>query len=163
MEVSSARAVEEKVLARACARPTDLLCPHSPLSELALLNKAPRAATILASPSPRAGSPERLRVATLSESAFTRLLGPLSGIMGRHAQEHYGTSSAAPSAPALAPSTLNSGMAATDFGEIAPHSVAPTGMGGPQPGGGTWINGLGASPFGGAGAGGAGGPLSPRA
>ncbi|KAL9939444.1 hypothetical protein V8E36_001261 [Tilletia maclaganii] len=61
--------------------------------ELALLNNAPRAASIVAAPLPAGGSadaPPRLRVATLSEQAFTRLLGPLAGIMSRHAETHYG-------------------------------------------------------------------------
>ena len=30
-----------------------------------------------------------LRVAALEEQAFTRLLGPLAGIMARHAETHY--------------------------------------------------------------------------
>ncbi|KAE8222073.1 hypothetical protein CF319_g4671 [Tilletia indica] len=63
--------------------------------ELALLNNAPRAASIVASqPSAGASSTNpapRLRVATLSEQAFTRLLGPLAGIMSRHAETHYGS------------------------------------------------------------------------
>ncbi|CAD6968360.1 unnamed protein product, partial [Tilletia controversa] len=58
---------------------------------LALLNNAPRAASIVANqPAAGASSTARLRVATLSEQAFTRLLGPLAGIMSRHAETHYG-------------------------------------------------------------------------
>lgn len=123
--------------------------------ELALLNKAPRAATIVASPS-RSGGPDRLRVATLSDAAFTRLLGPLTGIMGRHARENYGesfaaslnTATAAPPLPASSANTT-AALSATDFSQIAPHEVAPQagGASSNQPGGGTWIGGLGASPF----------------
>lgn len=51
--------------------------------ELALLNNAPRAATV-------AAVGEKLRVVTMSERAFTRLLGPLAGILERHAKETYG-------------------------------------------------------------------------
>lgn len=123
--------------------------------ELALLNNAPRAATIVAS-APRSSSTtpsDKLRVATLSESAFTRLLGPLAGIMGRHAQEHYGSTSIAnvdTSGPqSLLPGNNASSLAATSFAEIAPHEVAPTGSSdGALPGGGTWVGGLGTSPFG---------------
>ena len=50
--------------------------------ELALLNNAPRAATVAAA--------SKLRVVTMSERAFTRLLGPLAGILERHAKETYG-------------------------------------------------------------------------
>lgn len=50
--------------------------------ELALLNNAPRAATVAAA--------SKLRVVTMSERAFTRLLGPLAGILERHAKEAYG-------------------------------------------------------------------------
>ncbi|KAK0520206.1 hypothetical protein OC835_007283 [Tilletia horrida] len=67
--------------------------------ELALLNNAPRAASIVSSPVASGSSAEgaaapRLRVATLSEQAFTRLLGPLAGIMSRHAETHYGAGGA---------------------------------------------------------------------
>ncbi|KAH9816433.1 cyclic nucleotide-binding-like protein [Melampsora americana] len=54
--------------------------------ELALLNSAPRAATVRA-----IGG--RLRVAALGEKAFTRLLGPVIEILSRHAESHYGQSS----------------------------------------------------------------------
>jgi CRP-like cAMP-binding protein len=56
--------------------------------ELALLNSAPRAATV------RAVS-GRLRVATLGEKAFTRLLGPVVEILTRSAVTKYGASSVA--------------------------------------------------------------------
>lgn len=51
------------------------------LTELALLNRQTRAATVRAS--------EKLRVATLGEQAFTRLLGPAKDIMARTAGERY--------------------------------------------------------------------------
>lgn len=57
--------------------------------ELALLNNAPRAATVVAvhgGDDPQ----KKLRVVSMSERAFTRLLGPLAGILERHAQETYG-------------------------------------------------------------------------
>ncbi|CAH7671098.1 cyclic nucleotide-binding-like protein [Phakopsora pachyrhizi] len=53
--------------------------------ELALLNSAPRAATVRAA----AGS-GKLKVAALGEKAFTRLLGPVVEILSRHAESHYG-------------------------------------------------------------------------
>lgn len=53
--------------------------------ELALLNSAPRAATVRAMP-----GQGRLRVATLGEKAFTRLLGPVIDILQRKAQHSYG-------------------------------------------------------------------------
>ncbi|SGY21037.1 BQ5605_C016g08186 [Microbotryum silenes-dioicae] len=53
--------------------------------ELALLNSAPRAATVRA----MAGQ-GRLRVATLGEKAFTRLLGPVLDILQRKAEHSYG-------------------------------------------------------------------------
>ncbi|ORY84101.1 cyclic nucleotide-binding-like protein [Leucosporidium creatinivorum] len=56
--------------------------------ELALLNSAPRAATVRA----QAGQ-GRLRVATLGEKAFTRLLGPVIDLLQRKAQNEYGGSS----------------------------------------------------------------------
>lgn len=56
------------------------------LAELALLNRAPRAATVRAAPADGA----KLRVATLGEKAFTRLLGPVREIMARSAGERYG-------------------------------------------------------------------------
>ncbi|KAA1120179.1 hypothetical protein PGT21_037236 [Puccinia graminis f. sp. tritici] len=53
--------------------------------ELALLNSAPRAATVRV-----AKGTGRLRVAALGEKAFTRLLGPVIDILSRHAASHYG-------------------------------------------------------------------------
>lgn len=64
--------------------------------ELALLNNAPRAATVAATATAAAAGGEgggqgvKLRVVTMSERAFTRLLGPLAGILERHAKETYG-------------------------------------------------------------------------
>ena len=50
--------------------------------ELALLNSAPRAATVRASPD------TELHVITLDEKAFTRLLGPVRDIMARNAETY---------------------------------------------------------------------------
>ncbi|POY75137.1 hypothetical protein BMF94_1768 [Rhodotorula taiwanensis] len=61
--------------------------------ELALINSAPRAATVRAKP----GS-GRLRVATLGEKAFTRLLGPIIDILARKAERSYGPAAAVSSA-----------------------------------------------------------------
>ncbi|KAJ9109126.1 hypothetical protein QFC21_000454 [Naganishia friedmannii] len=55
--------------------------------ELALLNRASRAATIRAA----GGEGAKLRIAALGEKAFTRLLGPVVEIMARKAGERYGT------------------------------------------------------------------------
>lgn len=54
--------------------------------ELALINRAPRAATVRAT----GGDGAKLRVAALGEKAFTRLLGPVREIMARSAGERYG-------------------------------------------------------------------------
>lgn len=131
--------------------------------ELALLNKAPRAATIAAATPRAGGSDSRLRVAALSESAFTRLLGPLSEIMNRHAEEAYGSASSilslstathngggptSTSTPSTGSAATTGGFGANNFGEIAPHSVAPQGGAGDQAGGGFWVGGMGNSPFG---------------
>ncbi|KAI5474157.1 cAMP-dependent protein kinase regulatory subunit, partial [Pseudohyphozyma bogoriensis] len=59
--------------------------------ELALLNSAPRAATVRAMP-----GQGRLRVATLGEKAFTRLLGPVIDILQRKAQNSYGPDASRP-------------------------------------------------------------------
>ena len=69
--------------------------------ELALMHSAPRAATVSASAQSGA---TKLRVAALEEQAFTRLLGPLTGIMSRYAETHYKNADAEPSTPStLAP------------------------------------------------------------
>ncbi|BGP40522.1 hypothetical protein JCM10449v2_004484 [Rhodotorula kratochvilovae] len=57
--------------------------------ELALINSAPRAATVRAKP-----GEGRLRVATLGEKAFTRLLGPIIDILARKAERSYGPGAA---------------------------------------------------------------------
>ncbi|GAA5887815.1 hypothetical protein JCM5296_001776 [Sporobolomyces johnsonii] len=57
--------------------------------ELALINSAPRAATVRALP-----GQGRLRVATLGEKAFTRLLGPIIDILARKAERSYGPGAA---------------------------------------------------------------------
>jgi len=76
--------------------------------ELALLHRAPRAATVIAS----ARSPsQELRVGVLQEDAFTRLLGPLSDIMNRHAEMHYGTTPEAPATSEVPPGSPRSGDA----------------------------------------------------
>jgi cAMP-dependent protein kinase regulator len=54
-------------------------------TELALLNSAPRAATVRAMP-----GHGKLRVATLGEKAFTRLLGSVIDILQRKAERSYG-------------------------------------------------------------------------
>ena len=77
-----------------------------PNTELALLNSAPRAATVR--PLPGSG---RLRVATLGEKAFTRLLGPVVEILTRRAERNYGPSSSSSTASlgssALGPVSAN--------------------------------------------------------
>ncbi|GAA5984088.1 hypothetical protein JCM10908_006045 [Rhodotorula pacifica] len=57
--------------------------------ELALINSAPRAATVRSKP-----GEGRLRVATLGEKAFTRLLGPIIDILARKAERSYGPGAA---------------------------------------------------------------------
>ena len=56
------------------------------LTELALLNSAPRAATVRA-----ARGAGRLRVATLGIDAFNRLLGSCVDILQRRAEHQYGS------------------------------------------------------------------------
>jgi cAMP-dependent protein kinase regulator len=74
-----------------CTNLTDtVLIRLSPRKELALLNRAPRAATVKAGG--QAG--DKLRVAALGEKAFTRLLGPVREIMARKAGEMYGLTGA---------------------------------------------------------------------
>ncbi|KAN0064209.1 hypothetical protein ACQY0O_003376 [Thecaphora frezii] len=92
--------------------------------ELALLNNAPRAASIVASASSDATG--KLRVVTMSEQAFTRLLGPLAGIMGRHAKETYGGDYAVPS------SSMHAGL--QPMSDDTPHPMDSTAT----PGQGAW-------------------------
>lgn len=75
--------------------------------ELALMHRAPRAATVRAAAQANMG---QLRVAALEEQAFTRLLGPLAGIMARHAETHYHQEGAAPAAAPNTPSKTGQGL-----------------------------------------------------
>lgn len=79
--------------------------------ELALLNSAPRAATVR--PLPGSG---RLRVATLGEKAFTRLLGPVVEILTRRAERNYGSSSSSAAAAGPIVSPTRSGFDERDRG-----------------------------------------------
>lgn len=58
------------------------------ISELALLHRAPRAATVRAVVGP---NQPKLKVAALDADAFIRLLGPLRGLMERSASTMYQT------------------------------------------------------------------------
>ena len=60
-------------------------------SELSLLRRSPRAATVSAVKRTDMKAP-KLKVAALDAAAFTRLLGPLREIMERRAGEAYGPS-----------------------------------------------------------------------
>jgi cAMP-dependent protein kinase regulator len=60
-----------------------------PVTELSLLRRAPRAATVSAIYRDQPTLP-KLKVASLDAPAFTRLLGPLREIMERKAGERYG-------------------------------------------------------------------------
>lgn len=70
--------------------------------ELALLNDAPRAATV------RALGPGKLRVATLGEKAFTRLLGRVQDLLRRRAHQTYSPNAVPPDAAADATAGLRS-------------------------------------------------------
>lgn len=61
--------------------------------ELALLHRAPRAATVRASVNPADSTdpPNKLKVAVLDAQAFTRLLGNLKTLLDRHASQNYGS------------------------------------------------------------------------
>ncbi|KAJ9477261.1 cAMP-dependent protein kinase regulatory subunit [Pseudozyma hubeiensis] len=98
--------------------------------ELALLNNAPRAATVAASGAAAA----KLRVVTMSERAFTRLLGPLAGILERHAKERYGDEYSVGQAGEGAPS-VNVGLAGPGgAGDNFPHPMDSSA----KPGEGAW-------------------------
>ncbi len=99
--------------------------------ELALLNNAPRAATVAA-----ASAAAKLRVVTMSERAFTRLLGPLAGILERHAKERYGDEYSLGHANANAATNVNNAALAGAAGEVDsfPHPMDSTA----KPGEGAW-------------------------
>ncbi|KAG0145543.1 hypothetical protein CROQUDRAFT_658461 [Cronartium quercuum f. sp. fusiforme G11] len=85
--IESGRAEVEKTREGGGIEVVGVLGKGDHFGELALLNSAPRAATVRVA----AGS-GRLRVAALGEKAFTRLLGPVIDILSRHAESHYGAS-----------------------------------------------------------------------
>ncbi|EPQ27737.1 uncharacterized protein PFL1_04874 [Pseudozyma flocculosa PF-1] len=100
--------------------------------ELALLNNAPRAASVVASAS--SVTSDKLRVVTMSERAFTRLLGPLAGIMGRHAKETYGGDYGF-GAPSMAPPPpLHAHAGVVAMSDDTPHPMDSTAT----PGQGAW-------------------------
>ncbi|MCO5613717.1 hypothetical protein L7F22_067995 [Adiantum nelumboides] len=134
--------------------------------ELALLNNAPRAASVVAIQPPAdaaSSSSGKVRVAVLSESAFKRLVGSLASTMELHASTHYygsnsrdGSISSTSSGQAIGPTTnLPSNISAainasdSDVGP-SPHDIDEGGID-PRSGAasmGRWVGGLGASPFG---------------
>ena len=94
-------------------RPLADLCLPAPIrAELALINSAPRAATVRAKP-----GEGRLRVATLGEKAFTRLLGPIIDILARKAERSYGPGAAVgASATSSSAASAAGGAAASSSG-----------------------------------------------
>lgn len=73
----------------------DVVMKYGPgdfFGELALLHRAPRAATVRASvqTSDSDTPPGKLKVAVLDAQAFTRLLGNLKSLLDRHATQNYG-------------------------------------------------------------------------
>ena len=105
--------------------------------ELALLNNAPRAATVVAVQ----GEASKLRVVTMSERAFTRLLGPLAGILERHAKEAYGDEylTTAATTSSVGGGVVNHASLA-DGGSAFPHPMDSSA----KPGEGAWSS---ANPF----------------
>ena len=99
------------------------------VTELALLNSAPRAATVR----PLTGS-GRLRVATLGEKAFTRLLGPVVEILTRRAERNYGVLALSSGAGAVAGGMVSPTRSA--FGGENERGSSSSGGGGGGGGGG---------------------------
>lgn len=100
-------------------------------------------------------SASKIQLAILSEEAFRRLVGSLTSTMERHAEEHYyhdqSTRAERTVGTTAAPFATSQRPPASDETQWAPHDIsAPSDSRGP--GAGTWVGGLGASPFGGAGA-----------
>ncbi len=102
--------------------------------ELALLNNAPRAATVAAAAAAAAAG-AKLRVVTMSERAFTRLLGPLAGILERHAKETYGDYSGS---SAAATTTTAPAVGAFSMSDAADSSLAHPMDSSAKPGQGAW-------------------------
>lgn len=103
--------------------------------ELALLNNAPRAATVAAVPTQEEAAPTaKLRVVTMSERAFTRLLGPLAGILERHAKETYGDEYSIAASSAGNAVEVNNAALAVRTGDSFPHPMDSSA----KPGEGAW-------------------------
>lgn len=101
------------------ASPVSKLQRGDYFGELALMHRVPRAATVQASTQQEAGA---LRVAALEEQAFTRLLGPLAGIMARHAETHYRDAPAEASAEMPAAGAWHLDVPNTDLVPGSPRS-----------------------------------------
>lgn len=118
------------------------MIPHV---ELALLNNAPRAATIVAA-APPGVSLGRVRVAVLAEQAFKRLVGSLASTMELHASQHYFNGGAG---TGTASGVVGPGPSEAESEGIDPRAGAGAGLDGGLAGAGSgrWVGGLGASPF----------------